>query len=123
MKIKYTKNKSKMDKLHYKRLESQEYLAELNVNEAKTVFRFRSRMQNFTGNYKGNLNELCPLCYQHYDLQELCFECPIIKKKIVINERYESIFGSTITRNIASILVKIDKIRKEERNLSLNEAQ
>ena len=122
MEIKNIKNKSKMDKLHYKQLESQDYLEELNVNEAKTVFRFRTRMQNFAGNFKGKSIELCPLCYQHYDLQELCFECPIIRKKIIIKESYESIFGSTITRNMASLLVQIDKIRKEE-NLSQSEAQ
>ena len=80
-------------------------------------------MQNFAGNFKGKSIELCPLCYQHYDLQELCFKCPIIRKKIVIKESYESIFGSTITRNMASLLVQIDKIRKEEENSSQSEAQ
>ena len=61
MKIKNIQNKSKMGKLQYKQLESQEYLTELNVNDAKIVFRFRTRMQNFDGNFNGKKSkELCP---------------------------------------------------------------
>ena len=52
--------------------------------------------------------------FAHFDLQELCFKCPILMKKIVIDEEYDSIFCSTITKNIARILVKIDQIRKVE---------
>ena len=111
-----------MNQLKYNVLEMQEYLEHLNVNEAKTVFRFRTRMQNFDGNYKGKNNEkLCPVCALHVDRQEFCFNCPGLRKIITITDEYESIFGSTITSNIARTLVNIDKIRKEY--LSLKEAQ
>ena len=113
--MKESKNKTKMNELKYKKLERQEYLEELNVTEAKTVFRFRTKMENFEGNFKQKetkVSSKCPICQAHSDLQELCFECPVLKQKIGISEQYESIFGATITTNLARTLVKIVNIRK-----------
>ena len=52
MKIKETKNKSKINKLNYIELGRQKYLEELVVNHAKIVFNFRTRMAKFSGNFK-----------------------------------------------------------------------
>ena len=66
MELKESKNGSKMRDLYYEKLEAQEYLKELDVNEAKTVFKFRVRMAKFSGNFKGQgLIDLCPLCALH----------------------------------------------------------
>ena len=105
--------------LKYDKLESQQYLEEFNVYKAKPIFRFRTNMANFDGNFKGKeTNVVCPVCGLHKDLQQLSFECPVLKKEMIITENYESIFTSTITKNLADILVKIVNIRK-----SLEEAQ
>ena len=114
---------SKLKNLNYEKLETQEYLKDLTVLEAKAVFRFRTRMQPFDGNMNGTETKvLCPVCSQHSDLLELCFDCPILKKKLKIEERYESIFGSVITPTLARVLLGIEKIRKEK-HLSQTEAQ
>ena len=71
-------------------------------------------MENFEGNFKKNgieVQQQCPICQNHRDLQELCFECPVLKQNVRITEQYESLFGSNITTNLARILVKIVKIR------------
>ena len=116
MAMKEAKNKSKISQLNYRKLERQEYLEDLNLTEAKTVFRFRTKMENFEGNYKGKNIEgqqQCPVCQTHSDLQDLCFGCPVIKEKIgITEEQYASLFGSTITTKLAGILVKIVNIRK-----------
>ena len=108
-----------MNLLKYDKLESQQYLEEFNVYKAKTIFRFRTNMANFDGNFRGKeTNVVCLVCGLHKDLQQLSFECPVLKKEMIITENYESIFTSTITKNLADILVKIVNIRK-----SLEEAQ
>ena len=115
MKIKETKNKSKMKELNYEKLEIQEYFKTLDVNQAKTMFRFRTRMAQFDGNFNGNgCISLCPLCGDHSDLQHLCFACPVVLEKVAISQEYESIFGSKISTNLATTIQKIMKIRERE---------
>ena len=113
--IKETKNKSKMKELHYEKLEVQEYFKTLEVSQAKTLFRFRTRMAQFDGNFKGYGSvDLCPLCGDHSDLQQLCFVCPVVKEKVGISEEYGNIFGSKISINLATTIDRIMKIRKKE---------
>ena len=85
IKIKDTKNGSKMIELKYQRLECQEYLGNLDVILGKSVFKFRTRKAKFQGNVKESGNvDFCPLCGTHRDLQELSFQCPEILKKVEI---------------------------------------
>ena len=53
MKLKEPKNESKLKNVKYEKLEGQQYLTTLDVRKAKTVFRFRTEMAQFSGNYKG----------------------------------------------------------------------
>ena len=113
--IKNTKNKSKMRNLKYQKLECQEYLRNLDVKSAKSIFKFRTRMARFQGNFKENVDvDFCPLCGAHRDLQELSFRCPEILKKVEILETYEDIFGSKISQKLARIVEEITKFWKEE---------
>ena len=112
--IKETKNESKLKSLKYEKLEKQDYLTNLDVKLAKTAFRFRTRMAQFGGNFKGQGPlEPCPLCGEHPDLQELCFQCPEVVNKIQVNELYENIFEPTISRELAKNLEEILKIREK----------
>ena len=114
MELKESKNGSKMRDLHYEKLEAQDYLKELDVNEAKTVFKFRVRMAQFSGNFKGQGPiDPCPLCALHPDVQEECLQCPEVIGKLNIDVQYENIFVSTITRNLARTLEAITKFRNE----------
>ena len=113
--IKETKNGSKLRNLKYEKLELQDYLKTLDVKLSKTVFRFRCRMSNFSGNYKGKgPPDSCPLCGTHSDLQELCFLCPVVQDKVKIKEDYENIHQSIISRSPACDLEKIEKLREKE---------
>ena len=115
LKIKDEKNSSKMENLKYEKLEKQGYLTKLDVWQAKEVFRFQTRMSNFSGNYRGKGPvELCPLCGQHEDLQHLCFECPVVLENVKIKEKYEEIFEPNITLTLAKTLSEIAKMRKKE---------
>ena len=112
-KIKETKNKSKMKELHYEKVQG--YFKTLEVSQAKTLFRFRTKMAQFDGNFRGYGSvDLCPLCGDHSDLQQLCFVCPVVKEKVVISEEYGYIFGTKISINLATTINRIMKIRKNE---------
>ena len=115
LKIKEEKNSSKMENLKYEKLEKQGYLTKLDVWQAKEVFRFRTRMSDFSGNYRGQGPvELCPLCGQHEDLQNLCFQCPVVLENVRIKGKYEEIFEPNITLTLAKTLSEIAKMRKKE---------
>ena len=115
LEIKEEKNKSKMKNLKYEMLKPQEYLANLDVWEAKAVFKFRVRMALFSGNFKGyGPPEPCPLCGQHDDLQDLCFQCPVVIGKLELTEKYENIYEKNISKRLARILIKIVEMRRKE---------
>jgi hypothetical protein len=115
LEIKEEKNKSKMKNLKYEMLKPQEYLANLDVWEAKAVFKFRVRMALFSGNFKGHgPPEPCPLCGQHDDLQDLCFQCPVVIGKLELTEKYENIYEKNISKRLARILIKIVEMRRKE---------
>ena len=98
--IKETRNKSKMSNLTYEKFERQEYFTTLEVKHAKTVFRFRTRMATFDGNFKGQGPvDPCPLCGLHSDLQHLSFNCPVVIEKVEPTEEYEQIFGAKISKS------------------------
>ena len=113
--MKNVKSKTKMADLHYDKLNPQEYLYTIDVRLAKIVFKFRTRMMQFCGNFRGQGPlESCPLCGEHEDLQELCFKCPAIVKKFKVDHEYENIFCQFIDQNLAKTLCEIAKLRKKE---------
>ena len=114
LKIKESKNKSKMKDLKYEKLQIQEYLTKLDVYLAKTMFRFRVRMARFSGNYKGKgPPDACPLCDLHSDEQQLSFQCPEVTMMIETSEIYENIFNTNISVNLAKTCEKIMKLRSK----------
>ena len=115
--IKDTQNQSKLSSLNYVELKQQDYFTSLNVPQAKEIFLFRTRMANFSGNFKeGGHVKPCPLCGQHEDTQILSFNCPKVVHKIEIVDEYEDIFKAKITHNLANTLTQIMKLRKLQMN-------
>ena len=115
MKLKESKNESKLKNLKYEKLEGQQYLTTMDVKKAKTVFRFRTKMNQFSGNYKGlGPIELCPLCGSHSDHQEMSFRCSVVIDKIELAEEYENIYKPNISQDLANNLQKIDNLRRKE---------
>jgi hypothetical protein len=102
LEIKMEKSKSKMKNLGYDELKPQDYLKNLDVKEAKNVFRFRVKMTTFSGNFKGlGPPDLCPLRGKHEDVQEMSFKCPKGLEEIEISDGYMNIFENNISQKLA----------------------
>ena len=113
--LKETKSESKMRKLNYEKLQAQDYLSKYEVKKAQTIFKFRVRMEKFSGNFKGRGPlELCPLCSSHYDLQELSLKCPVVIEKVNPTGDYEDIFKPNIPENVVEDIQEIIKIRNNQ---------
>ena len=114
--VKETKNKSKMKDLKYEKLMAQEYLTNLDVHLAKTVLRFRVRMERFNGNFRGQgPTTPCPLCGLHKDEQHLSFKCPTVMKELDVTEEYENLFKVNISFDMAKTCHEIVKLRTKEK--------
>ena len=109
---------SKMENLQYTELKIQNYLEndQIKVDEARTLFKFRTRMMKCWGNFKGGRPpQNCPICKEHYtvDTQEHSFECRVLKRMINIEGEYHDIFSNNINEKIARTVDRIEKMRIE----------
>ena len=107
---------SKMDSIFYAELELQDYLKleEINVEEAWTMFAYRTRMAEFGENYRNGGDSVpCPICHLHLDNQVMALKCTIVRDNVVINGRYEEIFNGNITKKLAKTLMNISEFRDE----------
>ena len=111
------KKHSKMDNLSYEKLEMQEYLRDknINVNQARSLFRFRTRMTRFWENFKGGRPpQQCPECSKALSVatQSHSFECEVLDSNININGNYWEIFETKVNHKVARIVENIEKFRK-----------
>ena len=109
---------SKMKNLQYTQIEMQKYLENENikVSEARSVFKFRTRMMKCWGNFKGGRPpQKCPICKEQgsVDTQEHSFQCRVMKKLINIEGEYQKIFSDNVHEKIARTVGKIEKLREE----------
>ena len=112
--------KSKMKNLIYPGLELQDYLLlkDMNVSQAKALFKFRLRMAPFGENFKGGSEKvLCPLCGNHPDGQEESFMCEKMKQMINIQGNYNQVFGWKFTKEFIQTIQSIYEFREEYRKL------
>ena len=101
-----------MTNLTYTCLEMQGYLKESEVTprQAKTMFKFRTRMANFSENFKGgNDTKPCPLCETGLDTQAHSFQCRVIKQNIKVNGNLMDIFAEN-NKHLAGVLENIVKL-------------
>ena len=107
---------SKMESTFHGKLDMQNYLKLKNISpeDAKLVFAYRTRMANYSENFRGPSGpKLCPLCSTHLDNQQMAFTCPLIKQKLSEIGKYEYIFRSQIPIETIKNLKIITKLRKE----------
>ena len=110
------KREGKMKNLYYSELEMQEYLVDKNMttSQAKAVFKFKTRMANFSDNFKaGGLTKTCPMCHEAPDTQQHSLTCKIIKENIKVEIRYEEIFYSKVSAETARTLESILNFRSD----------
>ena len=55
----------------------------------------------------------CPLCQNHFDSQEMAFQCPNIKAEVILEGIYQDIFKDDIPIFVAKTLTNIVKFRDE----------
>ena len=61
----------------------------------------------------------CPLCLLHLDCQALAFQCTVIKNNVKITESYSKLFDTSVTSVMAKMLVKIDRVRDDFKNMKM----
>ena len=109
-------NHTKMDNIHYSQLKMQMYLKsdKIPVNEAKNIYKFRTRVAKFKENFKnGNVSIACPMCHLQPDTQEHSLVCQSVKSKITIEGAYSDIFQENVPSNLSKTLMKIIELRKD----------
>ena len=105
---------SKMTNLNYTTLMMQGYLKEPEVTtrQAKTMFKFRTRMEKFSENFKGGkATKPCPVCEKSLDTQAHSFQCNVIKESIKVDGNLEDIF-SLNNKHLAKVLENIVNFRE-----------
>ena len=113
--MKNTKSKSKMKTLNYPKLEMQTYLEQLDANLASSVVKFRLRMAHFDENYPDQgPPKPCPLCGNHLDTQSMSFQCAKVCEKIPDIGKYEDLFKSDVSKDLAKATKYILEIRNNE---------
>ena len=92
------KSHSKMDNLQYSQLEMQKYLSNnfIYKNDAQLLFKLRTRMADFKGNFKnGNVDLTCRFCLED-DLQDHVLVCDAVASNIpeASQVQYKNLFSS-----------------------------
>ena len=106
-----------MEKLRYTDLKLQDYLKDgkLKAEEMKTLFKYRTRMENFGENFRGGEEyTVCPLCKLHLDNQEMSLQCPEIIKHVNVKGNLSDIYKHKISYDIVRTLTEISEYRKEK---------
>ena len=106
---------SKMSNLTYTNLEIQEYLKKKDITptQAKIVFKFRTRMEKFSENFKGGKpTKQCPIRTETEDTQEHSFKCKVINMNIQVEGNLSDIFTLDIDKKTAKTLESIVKFRE-----------
>ena len=119
-------NHSKMRNLKYKKFEMQNYFKDGNISryEAQTYFKFRTRMEDFSDNFKnGSVDNYCRLCYkfndkneQYEDSQQHFLNCNVmLKEEPAISELVKDKIYSTkkVDYHQVKILIKAIEKRSE----------
>ena len=114
--LKLKENHTKMANLEYSSLEMQAYMKDkdITVEQAKIIFKFRTRMANFSNNFKGGKpTAVCPLCLTDADMQKHSYQCNIINKNIQVKGKYEDVFAPNIEKETAVTVENIVKFREQ----------
>ena len=102
---------SKMNNLTYADLEMQSYLKDekIRVDQAKILFRFRTRMARYWENFKGGRPpDPCPVCKEPHS-----FQCGVTASNVTINGIYNNIFGARVGEITAKTVENIEQFRKQ----------
>ena len=84
------------------------------MQEALTLFKFRTRMADFGENFQAGTTEvLCPLCSKELDNQSHSFQCKYILDEIIVKGNLKEIYSGNISGETAKTATRIVNIRKK----------
>ena len=87
---------------------------DLSIEEKKTLFRWRVRMERFGENFRGPRDSvMCPLCGDHRDSEMLSFSCAAVKREISVECNYGDIFSPIIESKTIRTMTKIMNLRNK----------
>ena len=114
--LKLKSKHSKMKDLEYSELKLQNYLSndQITVQEAKNLFKYRTRVAKFHENMKNNpgMSITCPFCRTQPDTQIHSVQCYIVQSKVMIKGNYRDIFLEDIPVEIAKTMMDITNLRE-----------
>ena len=114
---------SKGSTLQYGNLKMRTYLKTnlIHENQARLIFKIRTRMLNVKNNFKNNQTNLCcPICQNDEDSQEhMMMKCSILENKITSKE-FLTMFGCD-EEKMAEVVKKVEMI-VNERNYIIENA-
>ena len=90
-------------------------LENCDAKEAKTMFKYRTRMALYGENFRQNNTPVsCPLCDQHLDNQDMGFSnSQVTKLNVQIQGQYSDLFKQNIPKILVKTLQQIDEFRNE----------
>ena len=109
---------TKLDYLEYPELKLQSYLIDENipVNEARNLYRYRTRCAKYKENMKNGYittSLACPMCLVQPDTQSHSVQCPEVRAKVKVEGSYKDIFQDEIPTDISKTLLRINKFRED----------
>ena len=105
-----------MDNLRYNEMKLQNYFKDPNipVEQAKNLFRYRTRSAKFKENMKNEYQSItCPFCLVYSDTQIHSMQCTDVNSKISVKGKYQDIFKEKIPKEISQTLMKMTELRKD----------
>ena len=92
----------------------QSYLKDekIRVDQARILFRYRTRMARYWEKFKGGRpTDPCPVCKeaQSVDTQPHSFQCEVTASNVTINGSYYNIFGARVDEITAKPVENIEK--------------
>ena len=115
MNEKQEKNKSKLAKVSYNKLEMQSYLENNNLSQRKKLllFKFRCRMIKVGRNF--GRQDKCPACLTEVDEQQHLFQCDKLNDLDLDSNSYEDLFSNNEEKYEYAINRGDSIIRKREK--------
>ena len=110
--IKIAEDHSKVNHEIYRNLNGMQYFEDprISANQAKLLFKFRTRMVNVRNNFRNNYAcSSCPLCGIHQDTQEHLFDCIMMKKQYQPTMEYTDIFSDDCD-SLCEAAVELERI-------------
>ena len=107
---------SKLEHLEYDELKVQGYLKnqDVSVTQAQILLKFRTRMANYSNNYKGsNSDQKCTLCQNHGDNQHDIYICDFNQKNVKLSGKYNDLFKGDIDISVIKSLEAVYKLREK----------